>query len=491
MMKLTKRIILLWAINTSPFFSMAQLPCGTEDPISTIRFTPETLESEWQNLNNGSRQTSRKFMVAAHIIRSNAGTSGISSAAVMEAITTMNEHYELAKIEFELCGDIRYIDDNTYLETTDSESSGLVTKYNVANVINIYFIPKVLSSTGAQLCGNATLPSGNVNLRRIFMANSCAVNGSTLSHEMGHFFGMLHTHSTTDGIEYVERINCHDRGDGFCDTPADPELDGDNVENCVYIGNAKDPQGVRYMPDPSNFMSYAPKSCRYNFTSEQIAYLSLVANSNNDYIYESCDIGDILLSSNTSEEILLEDFSTLDIPFSIDGNQFEKSQEVSYEVTVLNSHSNIEKVIKSGVFFIAEGTTKQDQKFSFDISNDIINASTITIKIDSKNLIPEINEKNNDLTYYLRHDYTINRSSFLFPNPTNDELTFYISNNKKSKLTTSVVDLSGKLVMQTTIDKKDKSHMSSINVSELSQGMYFLIIELDSKTKDVLKFVKL
>ncbi|HMU03705.1 MAG TPA: hypothetical protein PJ990_08785, partial [Saprospiraceae bacterium] len=101
---MTKRIILLWAIIAIPFFLLAQLPCGTEDPVSTIRFTPEVLVSEWQNLNSGTRQLPRKFMVAAHIIRSNAGTSGISSAAVMEAIQTMNEHYELAKIEFELCG---------------------------------------------------------------------------------------------------------------------------------------------------------------------------------------------------------------------------------------------------------------------------------------------------------------------------------------------------------------------------------------------------
>ena len=45
--------------------------------------------------------------------------------------------------------------------------------------------------------------------------------------------------------------------------------------------------------------------------------------------------------------------------------------------------------------------------------------------------------------------------------------------------------------MLTTIDKDDKYHLASINVSELAQGMYFLIIDLDDKTQDVQKFVKL
>ncbi|MBK7638127.1 MAG: hypothetical protein IPJ13_30495 [Saprospiraceae bacterium] len=45
--------------------------------------------------------------------------------------------------------------------------------------------------------------------------------------------------------------------------------------------------------------------------------------------------------------------------------------------------------------------------------------------------------------------------------------------------------------MLTTIDKDDKYHLASINVSELAQGMYFLIIDLDDKTLDVQKFVKL
>ena len=45
--------------------------------------------------------------------------------------------------------------------------------------------------------------------------------------------------------------------------------------------------------------------------------------------------------------------------------------------------------------------------------------------------------------------------------------------------------------MLTTIDKDDKYHLASINVSELAQGMYFLIIDLDDKTQDVQIFVKL
>ena len=175
--------------------SFAQLPCGTEDPLTTKRFSKEELENEWQNLNDGTRHMTRTFMIAVHIIRNNNGTMGIGPSEVIAAIETMNKQYIPAKIQFELCGAINFINDDTYLETTSGETSTLVSKYNLTKVINIYFVPKLLSSSGDQLCGIATLPGVNIGNRRILLANSCVANGSTLSHEMGHFLVFcIHTH---------------------------------------------------------------------------------------------------------------------------------------------------------------------------------------------------------------------------------------------------------------------------------------------------------
>ena len=490
-MTFTKKLLLLWAMVVTPLLSFAQLPCGTEDPLTTKRFSKEELENEWQNLNDGTRQITRTFMIAVHVIRRNNGTMGISSTEVIAAIKMMNNHYSTAQIQFELCEAINFINEDTYLETSSAEASILVSTYNLSNVINIYFVPKLLNPSGSQICGNATLPNSNIGNRRIFLANSCVTNGSTLSHEMGHFFGLLHTHSSAGGLEYVERINCHNQGDGFCDTPADPELSAANVTNCFYTGKDKDPLGVTYKPDPTNFMSYAPKSCRLKFTSEQIAYISLIANEDNDYLYDSCNKADLILASLESNEIDLEDFSAFEIPFLILANQVENPWEVDYEVIALNSQSQVQKVVQTGSFYIGAGISKIPQKFNLPVTNAILNAETIKIKIDTKDDVPEINEHNNIITFSINHNYIRGRSSFLFPNPTNDILTYYIATDIENQLRTSIVDLNGKLVIQTKSYKGEKYYKESINVTELTPGIYFLIIDLDNKIRDVQKFVKL
>ena len=75
-MTFTKKLLLLWAMVVTPLLSFAQLPCGTEDPLTTKRFSKEELENEWQNLNEGTRQITRTFMIAVHVIRSNNRKNG-------------------------------------------------------------------------------------------------------------------------------------------------------------------------------------------------------------------------------------------------------------------------------------------------------------------------------------------------------------------------------------------------------------------------------
>ena len=122
---------------------------------------------------------------------------------------------------------------------------------------------------------------------------------------------------------------------------------------------------------------------------------------------------------------------------------------------------------------------------------NFVNASKVIIKIDTKNEIQETNENNNALCFTIKHNYAKNKTSLIFPNPTKDYITFYLTNDKISQFQASIVDITGKLVMQAVIDKQDRNFIEKIDVSELKQGMYFLIVELDSKTQEVQKFVKL
>ncbi len=139
---------------------------------------------------------------------------------------------------------------------------------------------------------------------------------ATVAHEIGHAMGLLfHTHQFQvfrdnpffgNAIErqFVEPVDhsrrrfsivrlrqvriCSITGDGLCDTPADPRLDGDPGGNyddinppCdPYFGTESDPWGDRYdnppagslPPDPANVMSYG-RRCRTIFTRDQIAVM--------------------------------------------------------------------------------------------------------------------------------------------------------------------------------------------------------------------------
>ena len=59
---------------------------------------------------------------------------------------------------------------------------------DVTNVINIYYFNSVTSSSGGSLCGYTRFPP---SVDRIIMKNSCAINGSTIVHELRSLFFII------------------------------------------------------------------------------------------------------------------------------------------------------------------------------------------------------------------------------------------------------------------------------------------------------------
>ena len=125
------------------------------------------------------------------------------------------------------------------------------------------------------------------------LKNSCTLNGSTFEHELGHYFGLYHTHETAFGSELVNGSNCSTRGDRLCDTPADPRLTG-NVDNdgCIYTGTGTDANGDSYSPSVANIMSYSSKECRVHFSDDQLDRMNFVLNNSRTYL--SCGSPPIL-----------------------------------------------------------------------------------------------------------------------------------------------------------------------------------------------------
>lgn len=260
--------------------TQAEPQCGTViSPESQAYFEQllpqiQQFEEEFNELALGRSSTAMNSVpIKAHIIRTDTGTGGILLNQFNAAITLMNSFYANAYIEFFLCEGINYIDDTNLYDFETDEQDAMIAAHSVNNVINIYFANTVTSSSsGNGLCGYAYFPGGP---EIILMNNSCAINGSTLSHEMGHFFALSHTHGNNNGTlttELVDGSNCDTDGDFICDTPADPQLSGSNVTaSCVYTGNDIDANGQFFNPDPLNIMSYSRKACRTQFSPQQYA----------------------------------------------------------------------------------------------------------------------------------------------------------------------------------------------------------------------------
>ncbi|AFM04840.1 hypothetical protein Fleli_2475 [Bernardetia litoralis DSM 6794] len=123
---------------------------------------------------------------------------------------------------------------------------------------------------------------------------------TSMAHEIGHYFGLFHTHQFTAGntwclrepvtrepttdlgclipftplpalthLPFVPR--CTYTGDLLCDTEADPQLtDNINTATCTYSGNEDDYRGDRFTPLGDNYMAYGNRSCRATFTEDQV-----------------------------------------------------------------------------------------------------------------------------------------------------------------------------------------------------------------------------
>ena len=259
----------------------AQAPCGTDLDPAVLNYILSTKEQ--RNRVHSSKQI-LQFPVQHHVFRDSAGRSSINEDDLEDAFQIANTYYSNASIEFYHCGPINFINNPDLYDFKKSQESVLIDNYQVANVINVYHFNSVRRNNGETLCGYATFPSSSKDF--VVMSASCTRNGSTLSHEFGHYFSLFHTHETTNGKEYVNGTNCTTAGDGFCDTPADPNLTGEVTNLCIYSGNETDPLGDFYEPDPTNIMSYSLKVCRNNFTPSQ--YQQLENSSIFDRDYLSC-----------------------------------------------------------------------------------------------------------------------------------------------------------------------------------------------------------
>lgn len=187
--------------------------------------------------------------------------------------------------------DIDYNDD--VRNDPNSPYSQLISNYD-DDCINIYLVNEVddLGTVDDDAAGVYIHSDDLIIIDNIFTE-------SVFIHELGHFFGLPHTHQSDGfcGDEYVNRgwfwrscppfYNrwCRGSGDGFCDTPADPNMENDyNIFTCSYIGNFTDGAGQTYSPDLYNYMAYGNSNCVSNISPQQATAITYNMSTRSNYL---------------------------------------------------------------------------------------------------------------------------------------------------------------------------------------------------------------
>ena len=256
-------------------------------PGSACGFDPDPAAIQWMNQQREAiqrfnadpsmrnRLRTIKRVPLRFVAFNSAKTAGLAQADVNLALANLNKAFQPIGLEFFSCQTPVNVISPTYADFLYSEESDLWKTYQNNKVINVFCFESIEKGG---VSGYTKFP-WNSPVYAIFI-DKRVLTSTTLVHEMGHYYGLYHTHGksnceeTTD--ELVNDPNCDKTGDDVCDTPADPNLSGPNcsqnqvaVPSCVYFGTAKDKNGDTYKPDPRNFMSYASPLCRNYFSPGQ------------------------------------------------------------------------------------------------------------------------------------------------------------------------------------------------------------------------------
>jgi hypothetical protein len=203
-----------------------------EQLLDSINFyEPNPLYYGETGLINEVPQSNYKVPIQFWIYRdSNGNDNGMNETYVQSRIDELNEFYlnTGTQIQYYSTCEIKYIDDDDYLNLSEDEEKDIIKDNYIDGVINVHFV--------------RSFGSAGVFWQFLFKAGviiSQNASASTLSHEIGHFFNLEHTHrnhdkgkcrqeavSRTRTFTLWENIHClktgkicEKNGDGLCDTP--------------------------------------------------------------------------------------------------------------------------------------------------------------------------------------------------------------------------------------------------------------------------------
>lgn len=432
-----------------------------------------------------------------HLVADNDGKGRIKANQMLQQMAVLIEDYR--KLDMYL-----YLDDygwnlidnsSIYLNPGSFENSIVSRKDN--NAVNIFITENANTSSGAGVVLGFYSPSGDYIIIR---NNDVAEETSSLSHELGHLFGLPHTFfgwegytpeggngwtqntfngqvtaSTVPGsgapIELVDGSNCTTAADRICDTPPDYNF-GFGFSGCEFNIEILDRNGDLVEPMERNYMGYFIGCKPYEFTQGQIDVMydnynsPARANIRKDYIPDTAAIvtDHELLFPAQSEKLDYYNQIVLDWSDATNATHYLVSVTASgenYEFTTDKSELFIEELTKDKFYFwevkpFNDGYTDTDEVSSFFTTGSEENTASIA----ESQIIQNVN---------------------VYPNPAQlgSNLNISLSMTKTSNVSTALIDITGNIVMKQSSKMNDGINHIILDSNKLSSGIY--ILKLDTE----------
>ncbi len=278
---MNKKLVLLTLLLTaviSGIYAQPTKPCGVEGELRDLlqeRFLAN--KASFLEAPYVQQRDITYVPVTFHATAQSTGLGRVSVSDILDQLCELNEDFLGMNMQFYI-KQINEVNNNAIYDNPGATASNfLMVNSRDDSAVNIWVTQNATNS-------NVT-PPGTVTLGYYdpdptadwIVIRKSETNGAstTLSHEMGHFFSLLHPHNgwevdpwepgdmnpvatfAPNGFALNEKqdgSNCENAGDLVCDTP--PDYNGIFWPDCDFTGGAMDPDGVLIDPEESNYMSY-------------------------------------------------------------------------------------------------------------------------------------------------------------------------------------------------------------------------------------------
>ena len=127
-------------------------------------------------------------------------------------------------LNFYICR-YQHVNSTSLTTMSPTEKTALFNLFHTDDAVNVYIVKNLQDAQGQTIGGSAVYPWTSGGGSNMIVLDKGQGSGNTLAHELGHFFGLFHTHGASGYFKSTNNCFLYDPATDFDmvgDTPADP-----------------------------------------------------------------------------------------------------------------------------------------------------------------------------------------------------------------------------------------------------------------------------